>query len=251
MTDLTVFEQSGKLLTDSREVAAMIEQEHYNLIKSIRSYCAHLTDVDFNVSEYFIESTYEDSTGRTLPCYLCTKKGCDMIANKLTGKKGVIFTAKYVSAFEKMQEFIKEGRHISNAVPFAEYIKSVEIVADYLKANDASRLLMLGKAYGSYGLPTEFLPKYELNGNRELSAATALLKNHGLNMSAIKFNERMIRAGLLEKKSRKSSGGEIKYYNSLTDEGLKFGENAVSPQNQRETQPLYYSDSFSQLFSLI
>ena len=57
----------------------------------------------------FIESEYKDSTGRTLPCYLCTKKGCDMIANKMTGKKGVIFTATYIEAFEKMKDFIEKG----------------------------------------------------------------------------------------------------------------------------------------------
>ena len=109
MNNLTVFEQNGQLLTDSREVAMMVELEHYNLIKKIKSYAKHLTDVNFDVSEYFIESEYKDSTGRTLPRYLCTKKGCDMIANKMTGKKGVIFTATYIEAFEKMKDFIEKG----------------------------------------------------------------------------------------------------------------------------------------------
>lgn len=36
-----------------------------------------------------------------MPNYLITKKGCDMIANKMTGRKGVLFTAVYVSAFEE------------------------------------------------------------------------------------------------------------------------------------------------------
>ena len=74
MNNLTVFEQNGQLLTDSREVAMMVELEHYNLIKKIKSYAKHLTDVNFDVSEYFIESEYKDSTGRTLPRYLCTRK---------------------------------------------------------------------------------------------------------------------------------------------------------------------------------
>ena len=54
MNNLTVFEQNGQLLTDSREVAMMVELEHYNLIKKIKSYAKHLTDVNFDVSEYFI-----------------------------------------------------------------------------------------------------------------------------------------------------------------------------------------------------
>lgn len=44
MNDLTVFQENGKLLTDSREVAQMIGKPHYDLIKSIRQYCDYLTD---------------------------------------------------------------------------------------------------------------------------------------------------------------------------------------------------------------
>lgn len=35
---------------------------------------------------------------------MLTKKGCEMVANKLTGEKGVIFTAMYVEAFNKMEQ---------------------------------------------------------------------------------------------------------------------------------------------------
>lgn len=95
MNNLTVFEQNGQLLTDSREVAMMVGKDHAKLLRDIKGYAKHLTEANFGLSEYFIESEYKDRTGRKLPCYLCTKKGCDMIANKMTGKKGVIFTATY------------------------------------------------------------------------------------------------------------------------------------------------------------
>nr|DAG22186.1 MAG TPA: KilAC domain protein [Caudoviricetes sp.]DAG32329.1 MAG TPA: KilAC domain protein [Caudoviricetes sp.] len=58
---------------------------------------------NFSLSDFFIPSTYTDSKGEQRPCYLLTKKGCDMVANKLTGEKGVLFTAAYVTAFEKMR----------------------------------------------------------------------------------------------------------------------------------------------------
>lgn len=116
--ELTVFEQNGQLLTDSREVAVMVEKDHAKLLRDIRNYCKHLTEANFGLSEYFVESEYQDSTGRKLHCYLCTKKGCDMIANKMTGKKGVIFTAKYIEAFEKMKEFIEKGQQYNHQVSF-------------------------------------------------------------------------------------------------------------------------------------
>lgn len=94
---------NGKLLVDSREVAEMVTKPHNDLMKSIRTYAEYLTQGNFPLSEFFIESSYQDSTGRTLPCYLLTRKGCDMVANKMTGEKGVLFTATYVTKFEEME----------------------------------------------------------------------------------------------------------------------------------------------------
>lgn len=34
MNEITVFEQNGKLLTDSREVAQMVEKDHDQLLKA-------------------------------------------------------------------------------------------------------------------------------------------------------------------------------------------------------------------------
>ena len=103
MTDIAIQNRDGVLLMDSREVAEMVEKPHNDLLKSIRQYCEYLTAGDFPLSDFFLKSEYQDSTGRTLPHFLITRKGCDMIANKLTGKKGVLFTAAYVTKFEEME----------------------------------------------------------------------------------------------------------------------------------------------------
>lgn len=97
---------NGKLLVDSREVAEMVGKQHSHLLRDIKGYADILTESNFGLSEFFIESSYQDSTGRTLPCYLLTKKGCDMVANKMTGEKGVLFTATYVTKFEEMERQI-------------------------------------------------------------------------------------------------------------------------------------------------
>ncbi|EXG86238.1 phage regulatory protein, rha family [Clostridium sp. ASBs410] len=253
MYNLTVFEQNGQLLTDSREVALMVEKEHSKLLRDIRGYCEYLTEANFGLSEYFIESSYQDSTGRTLPRYLCTKMGCDMIANKMVGKKGVIFTARYIKAFEKMKDFIEKGVQYSKQISFKEQVECISVVADILRVNDASKLLMIGQLYKSYDLPTEFLPKYEYNGSRELKSATDLLKRFDLGMSAKNFNVLMREQGYLEERTRKSTSSPngTKKYNALTEKGLKYGENAVSPQCQREVQPMYYADSFKELFDIV
>ena len=103
---MTVKNIHGQQAIDSREVAEMVERNHKELLRDIRKYIEIMekaNERNFAPVDFFIESSYKDSKGETRPCYLITKKGCDMIANKLTGAKGVLFTAAYVTAFEEMQ----------------------------------------------------------------------------------------------------------------------------------------------------
>ena len=89
---------------DSREVAEMIEMRHTDLLRKVAKYEDILTNAKLRSLDFFISNEYQDSKGETRKCYLLTKKGCDMVANKLTGEKGVIFTAKYVNRFEEMEK---------------------------------------------------------------------------------------------------------------------------------------------------
>lgn len=109
MNELKVFNFHDTEVVDSREVAEMIGKSHAHLMRDIGGYVQVIeksTESKFGLSDFFLPNTYQDSTGRTLPCYLLTKKGCDMVANKMTGEKGVLFTAAYVTAFERMREHL-------------------------------------------------------------------------------------------------------------------------------------------------
>lgn len=90
---------------DSRDVAKMIGKRHTDLIRDIRRYISVLEpDAKLRPAEFFIESTYLDQNKQERPCYLLTKQGCEFVANKLTGKKGTIFTATYVGLFNEYQK---------------------------------------------------------------------------------------------------------------------------------------------------
>lgn len=93
---------------DSREVAEMVGKAHNDLLKDIRRYCEQLGQGKISQSDFFTESTYQNSQNKTMPCYLVTKKGCEFIAHKLTGVKGTEFTAKYINRFHEMEGIIKE-----------------------------------------------------------------------------------------------------------------------------------------------
>lgn len=104
MSKLSVINQNGQLVTNSKEVAEMTGKDHKELLRDIRTYEGYLGESNFALTDFFIESTYTSSQNKELPCYLLTRKGCDMVANKMTGEKGVLFTATYVTRFEEMEK---------------------------------------------------------------------------------------------------------------------------------------------------
>ena len=110
MNELTVINYKGKHVIDSRIVAEMVGKEHKHLLRDIQVYINALEiSPILDTSNFFIPNTYKDTYDREQPCYLLTKKGCDMVANKMTGEKGIIFTAMYVTKFEEMENNIKES----------------------------------------------------------------------------------------------------------------------------------------------
>ncbi|ACQ53439.1 ORF6C domain-containing protein [Clostridium botulinum] len=103
MKELQVLNNKN-LTLESTEVSEMTGKEHKNLMRDIRNYVGILEGSNLSSHDYFIESTYINSQNKEQPCYLLTKMGCEMVANKMTGKKGVLFTAKYVKRFNQIEQ---------------------------------------------------------------------------------------------------------------------------------------------------
>jgi hypothetical protein len=134
---------------------------------------------------------------------------------------------------------------------------------EILRINEASKIGMIETIHKKFDLETSYLPKY--SDEDHAVALSVLLKKFGVKMSAQKFNKLLISAGILEVKTRKSSkyrtekdveGKEVKIpimkeFKSLTEKGLEFGKNVISPKNQLETQPYYFESKFSELLKLV
>ena len=116
MNELT---RKGEIQTiPSTEVAKMMDRPHAKVLvmlegsekpKVIGIIPTLLRDASSSVSDYFIESSYKvPGNNKTYKCYECTKMGCELLANKMTGEKGILFTAKYVKRFNEMEQYIKE-----------------------------------------------------------------------------------------------------------------------------------------------
>ncbi|MCT6631970.1 Rha family transcriptional regulator, partial [Staphylococcus aureus] len=63
--------------------------------------------------DFFVESSYQAGTGKQYKHYLLTIKGCDIVAKKMTGSKGILFTASYVDAFHIMDEYFKQQAQLN------------------------------------------------------------------------------------------------------------------------------------------
>ncbi len=108
MNELTIINIKGILFIDSRDVANVTGIRHTDLLRKISKYESVLLNAKLRSVDYFKESKYKDSSGKENKCYLLTKKGCDMVANKMTGDKGIIFTAKYIDRFYQMEQLLRE-----------------------------------------------------------------------------------------------------------------------------------------------
>lgn len=124
----------GKATITTLEIAEMMEVEHKRLLRKLdgdkdrKGYVQILTEAQMGLSDFFIPSTYRDSSGKENKCYEVTKLGCDFLANKFTGEKGVLFTARYVKRFHEMENQIAAS--VSPAeIPLGE-------LASYLKIMD-------------------------------------------------------------------------------------------------------------------
>lgn len=115
MNELKVISFEGEFVTESREVAEMVKQQHKELLRTIRGYIGVLTGAGLRSSDFFISHNYQDAKREVRPCYLLTRRGCDMVANKMIGEKGVLFTAAYVTRFEEMEKSLNKPKVLSSS----------------------------------------------------------------------------------------------------------------------------------------
>lgn len=111
MNEIKVNETQKQTIT-TLEIAEMLGMKHYKVLEKLdgtkdgktKGIIEILNAHDFVVVDYFIKSSYVDGKGENRPCYLVTKLGCDFLANKFTGEKGILFTARYVKRFDEMEQ---------------------------------------------------------------------------------------------------------------------------------------------------
>ncbi|SHE84103.1 phage regulatory protein, rha family [Tissierella praeacuta DSM 18095] len=126
---INIQNKDGKLTVSSREVAENFEKSHDNVIKSVENYIETLKNTDSSkLSSLFIEGKYttKEANGVRYKEYLLTRDGFTLLAMGFTGKKALEWKLKYIEAFNKMENTLKEVYHISQTAIVNNIMETLE-----------------------------------------------------------------------------------------------------------------------------
>lgn len=176
--------ESGDQTITTMEIAEMMNVAHWQVLrkldgreskgKHIRGYVEILADNQMVVSDFFVPATYLSEQNKEMPCYKVTKMGCEFLANKFTGEKGILFTAKYIKRFHEMEDMLKAGaKPVLEDFESKAYTPKVPMVSDWYERNKGRMERMCNKAgntrkYLYHCILLRVSEKYDLEQAREI-----------------------------------------------------------------------------------
>ena len=137
----------------------------------------------------------------------------------------------------------------ANKEEFEMQLLGAEYSARILRMDTTSQIKMLETVHKNYGVPTNHLPAYV--DEEVTKSLTALLKENGFTQRAAEVNTILIAKGFMEIKERPNIKKGVKEFKSLTEKGLRYGKNIISPRQPKETQPHFYQSTFMELMEAI
>lgn len=149
MNNIEILKSKNTITT--LEIAEMMKVPHYEILRKLEGttntdgstkqigIIPVLTDGKIPVSDYFFLSSYKDASGKENRCYNVTKMGCDFLANKFTGEKGILFTAKYVKRFNEMEQELRPKSSAELLLMYAQQFYEQEQRLNTME-NDIKRL---------------------------------------------------------------------------------------------------------------
>ena len=249
---LTTFNFNGADVRtmSSRELATIADKRHDNVMRV----CRDLRDT--GVCPQIEETPYfEPSNGRTYQECLLNQRDSYVAMARLSPE----FTARLVDRWQALET----GRAQPLAVQAGGAIEAVAVadaLATMLRLEGSARLGVARKALeitAPHLLP--LAPVYAIDAPASSATAssepteslTALMARFRVGVSTRAGNLILQERGLLEKRTRPSSGGATKSFWSVTEKGQAFGKNVSSPENPRETQPHWFSRKGEELLRVM
>ena len=175
--------ESGDQTITTMEIAEMMDVPHSKILRKldgreekgrhVKGYIEILNETQMGSVDFFIKSSYTDAKGEERSCYKVTKMGCEFLANKFTGEKGVLFTAKYIKRFHEMEDMIRGNARAVEDFANTSYAPKVPLVADWYERNKGrmERLCTVSgnsRKYLYHCILRRVSEKYDLDEAREI-----------------------------------------------------------------------------------
>lgn len=107
MNLIDVHNNNGVLVTTSRNVAAVFEKEHKNVLRDIAAIIENNPDKDFGRLNFEL-SSYRNEQNKEQPEYLLTRDGTMLLIMGYTGEKALALKTAYIKRFNEMEAMLKD-----------------------------------------------------------------------------------------------------------------------------------------------
>jgi phage anti-repressor protein len=243
----------GKQTVDARELHEFLEskQKFADWIDAkILNNPFFRENADFMV---FRNITNNTKGGRPRTDYSLTLETAKRVAMAEQTEKGEVVRSYFIQCETTLINIANNHTDLSYTPSHLKDVVEVKLLTtEYLRKmlnySEPSVLKLVYDIHQEHNISTGYLPNYVENQKVSFSL-TDLLQKHGFDISAKAMNQKLMEVGLLEEKQRRSTSSKTGYkkFKALTQAGLLFGHNDVSPKNKNEVMPRYYEDTFNNL----
>ncbi|RKR44569.1 Rha family transcriptional regulator [Paraburkholderia sp. BL17N1] len=255
--------RDGVPVVDSLKIARTFGRSHKHVLRTLDSLIADQTITEPN----FGPSEYRDASGKACRLIELDEHGALVTMPFIGGRKSCLGQKQLVAEFLAMRETLRAmasdtQKHAAPAPTLKSPIGDLalaESIGRLLNVSPSGRVALLRHVAKNHSLDETLLPAYVVDapsdampGSSEATAPiSVLLKEAGVGLSAVRFNRLLEYAGLMEKRTRRTTqkrfGGGVKSFWLVTPEGLRFGKNLIDTRAPRETVPHWYVGRFAEL----
>ncbi len=266
MNTLVTLNTDNTIKTTSKVIADTFGKGHREVLKAIRKIIGEV-DTDFGESNFAL-SSYKSEQNKALPCYELSRDGFSLLAMGFVGSAATQWKVKYITAFNQMESTLIQVNQLTHSVSAVEQLEEAqaqdqltEIQENALKRRIRNRLdiaNMLGQSFDineflindKSALPADVVMGMKLTMGAEIAtygslslprkSLGALLEEHGVDMSAAKFNSEVLQPLGLIDDSR-----------TITAKGNHFGSNDPASSVKGTTHPRWFISRFPELLEYV
>lgn len=133
---------NNQVVVSSRDIAEHFEKEHRHILESIRTILA----AEKSAAKFFLETTYKNR-GKQYPEYLMNRDGFSLLVMGFNGAKAMKWKLKYIEAFNKMEQQLKEQKYDKKEPPTEYELRELAVKERDAKIREAQLWEKLGSGY--------------------------------------------------------------------------------------------------------